>query len=135
VIGTRNDGLYYTNDGGSSWIQNDLPGFYEQKTTQDSEKHLDTRIATAFNPRVKPRRDVSAIVFDPIVEDTFYIGCDLKPRAGFGVAKITNAGRSWERLPLAGLTHRNTFDVDIDSDGKVLYAGTFEGTFSLILRR
>ena len=95
---------------------------------------LATDVAAALNPNVHWRRHISAIVFDPLAKDTFYAGTSLRPRTGFGIIKLTHSAQSWERLPLAGLTHRNTYDLTIDSAGEYLYAGTNDGTFRLRLR-
>jgi hypothetical protein len=134
VVGTRIGGLYYTSDGGATYTHNKLDDILEQRAFQDSSELLAAEIATALNPNVHLRRDVSAIVFDPLVQDTFYVGTSLRPRAGFGIIKLTNGAQSWERLPLEGLTHRNTYDLAIDSAGKYIYAGTNDGTFRLQLR-
>jgi hypothetical protein len=45
------------------------------------------------------------------------------------VLKITAAGTRWERLALEGFSHRNVFDLDVDSSGAYLYAATNDGTF------
>lgn len=134
VIGTNDQGIYYTADGGKSWRNNPLTDFFEQKLYQDSNQFLDPKIATAFNPGQHMLKNVSAIVFDPVVPDTFYIGGTQYARASVGVAKITNSGQNWERLPLVGLDHRNIFDLAVDSSGTFLYAGTFNGTYRLKLR-
>ena len=157
VVGTNDLGIYYTADGGISWSNHRLDGFFEQKESQahdpylgtgqdgidvtviktqsaDSDPFLDASIAAASNPKARVLRNISAIVFDPIVSDTFYVGGTQFTRASFGVAKITNAGQKWERLSLEGLSHRNTFDLAIDARGEYLYAGTFDGTYRLKLR-
>jgi hypothetical protein len=134
VIGTRNQGLYYTADGGISWSSNQLEGFFEQRFYQGSDQYLDDEIATAINPRAPVLENVSAIVFDPIDPDTFYVAGIQYTRASFGVAKITHTGQNWQRLPLVGLNHRNVFDLAIDSSGSFLYAGTFDGTYRFRLR-
>jgi photosystem II stability/assembly factor-like uncharacterized protein len=157
VVGTNDLGIYYTTDGGINWSNHRLDGFFEQKESQthdpylgtgndgidvtviktqppDSDPSLDASIATAINPNARVLRNISAIVFDPIAGDTFYVGGTQYTRASFGVAKITDAGQKWERLPLEGLSHRNTFDLAIDARGEYLYAGTFDGTYRLKLR-
>jgi hypothetical protein len=130
VIGTNTQGLYYTADGGTSWTNDRLEGFFAQEG-------LDPEVATVVNPDVKMRSDIEAIAFDPAVPDTFYVGGSQSKRASVGVARITwpkDAGQDWERLPLAGLSHRNVFDLAADSAGEFLYAGTFDGTFRLRVR-
>jgi photosystem II stability/assembly factor-like uncharacterized protein len=134
VIGTNDLGLYYTSDGGASWHNNRLEGFFEQRVSQGSSEYLGAELATGFNPEEYVLRNISAIVFDPVRPDTFYVAGTQYRRASFGVAKITNAGQNWERLPLSGLSHRNVFDLAIDSVGEYLYAGTFNGTYRLKLR-
>jgi photosystem II stability/assembly factor-like uncharacterized protein len=129
VIGTNDQGFFYTAGGGISWSNNRLDGFFEQKVSQESNHHLNVEIATAFNPGKYVLRNISAIVFDPIAPDTFYVAGTQYTQASFGVAKITNAGQNWQRLPLEGLAHRNIFDLAIDSSGTFLYAGTFDGTY------
>ena len=134
VVGANDQGIFYTADGGISWSNNRLDGFFEQKVSQESNRHLNVEIATAFNPGKYVLRNISAIVFDPVVPDTFYVAGTQYTRASFGVAKITNAGQNWQRLPLEGLAHRNIFDLAIDSSGTFLYAGTFDGTYRFRLR-
>jgi photosystem II stability/assembly factor-like uncharacterized protein len=134
VVGTRDQGFYYTADAGISWRNNRLEGFFEQRSYQGSDQYLSDEIATAFNPREQMSRDISAVVFDPITLDVFYVGGTQLSRGSVGVAKITDAGQTWERLPLAGLSHRNVFDLAMDSAGEFLYAGTLNGTFRFKLR-
>jgi photosystem II stability/assembly factor-like uncharacterized protein len=134
VIGTHNQGIYYTSDGGSTWSNNQIDGFFEQRPLQDSDRTLEAEIATAFNPNERMRRNVWAIVFDPVAHDTFYIAGIQGPRTSVGVAKVTDGGQKWERLPLEGLTHRNVYDLAIDAPGEFLYAGTLGGTYQLALR-
>jgi photosystem II stability/assembly factor-like uncharacterized protein len=134
VVGTNSQGIYYSDNAGASWDNNQLQGFFEQKLAQDSDQPLDQEIATASNPKGSSLKNVSAIVFDPITPDVFYVGGTRWTQASVGVARVTNAGKSWERLPLRGLAHRNIFDLAIDSQGEYLYAGTFDGTYSLTLR-
>jgi len=134
VLGTHDQGFYYTRDGGLSWMNNRLEGFFEQRLHQGSDQYLAPEVATAFNPDQYVLNNVSVIVFDALAPDTFYVAGRQVTRAGFGVVRITNAGRDWERLPLAGLSHRNVFDLVIDSAGEFLYAGTLAGTFRLGLR-
>jgi len=133
VIGTNDQGIYYTADGGGSWINNQLEDLFGQRLYQGSDQHLPAYIATASNPNIHVLRNISAIVFDPITIDTFYIAGTRHTRASFGVAQITNAGQTWQRLPLEGLSHRNVFDLAIDASGEYLYAATFDGTFRLRL--
>jgi hypothetical protein len=134
VVGTRDQGFYYTADAGISWRNNRLEGFFEQRSYQGSDQYLSDEIATAFNPGERMWRNILAIVFDPITPDVFYVGGTQLSRGSVGVAKITDAGQTWERLPLAGLSHRNVFDLAIDSAGEFLYAGTLNGTFRFKLR-
>ena len=133
VVGTRDQGFYYTADAGISWRNNRLEGFFEQRLYQGSDQYLSDEIATAFNPGARMRRNILAIVFDPITPDVFYVGGTQLSRCSVGVAKITGAGQTWERLPLTGLSHRNVFDLAIDASGEYLYAATFDGTFRLRL--
>jgi hypothetical protein len=95
---------------------------------------LDPKIATAINPSVAVRRDIRAIAFDPLHRDVFYVGGSQRPRASFGVARITAGATRWERLPLQGLSHRNIYDLTVDTSGANLYAATNDGTFRLRLR-
>jgi hypothetical protein len=111
-----------------------LEGLFEDRLYQASGQNLSSELAAAINPNIQRILNVSAIVFDPITPDLFYIGGTRYVRASFGVARITNAGQNWERLALEGLTHRNVFDLAVDSSGEFLYAGTFDGTFRLRLR-
>ncbi len=134
VVGTNSQGLFYTTDSGQSWTQQVFKDLFEQKLAQGSSQYLDPEIATAYNPGVSMRKNITAIIFDPIESDTFYIAGTQLSRASFGVAKVTQAGQTWERLPLTGLTHRNVFDMVIDSSGEYLYAGTFNGTYRFKLR-
>lgn len=134
VVGSNDEGIYYTDNGGVSWRQNLLKDLVEQKLEQGSEQYLDPKVATAFNPEQYILKNISAIVFDPVKLDTFYVAGTQYTRASFGVAKITNAGQNWERLPLAGLSHRNIFALVIDSLGEFLYAGTFDGIYRFKLR-
>lgn len=134
VVGTNDQGIYYTADGGTSWSNHWFEGLFEQKRYQGSGQRLPAEIATASNPGAYVLKNVSAVVFDPVVADTFYIAGTWYTRASFGVARITNAGQDWQRLPLLGLSHRNVFDLAIDAAGEFLYAGTFDGTFTIKLR-
>lgn len=134
AIGTNDQGIYYTADGGASWTNNQLEGLFEQRLYQGSDQYLGDEIATAFNPGERMWRNILAIVFDPITPDMFYVGGTQLSRGSVGVAKITDAGQAWERLPLTGLSHRNVFDLAIDSAGEFLYAGTLNGTFRFKLR-
>ena len=134
VVGTNYEGIYYTTDGGISWSNNSLEDLFEHRLYQGSAEYLPVEIATASNPRVPPLKNISAIVFDPITPDTFYVAGTNYTRASFGVAKINNSGQNWQRLLLTGLAHRNVFDLAIDSSGVFLYAGTFDGTYRLGLR-
>ncbi|MCB0166219.1 MAG: hypothetical protein KDI79_18455, partial [Anaerolineae bacterium] len=134
VVGTNDQGLFYTDDAGETWQNNPLRALAEQKLRQGSDQPLDSRLAADLNPAAKVLKNVSAIVFDPVAKDTFYIGGTRYTRASFGVAKITEAGQQWQHLPLNGLTHRNIFDLAVDTSGQYLYAGTFDGTFKMKLR-
>jgi hypothetical protein len=133
VVGTGSQGFWYTADGGTTWSRNRLPGFYEQQLSAGQPELIPAELATARAPDFRLRRDVSAIVFAPISEDTFYVAGTMRPRASVGVARITLGGTHWERLPLEGLTHRNVYALAIDSAEQILYAGTHDGTFGLAL--
>ncbi|MDY6876427.1 MAG: hypothetical protein SWK90_09545 [Chloroflexota bacterium] len=134
VVGTNRTGIYYTTDGGISWSNNSLKDLFEQRLYQGSTEYLPVEVATASNPKVPMLKNISAIVFNPITPDAFYVAGTNYTRASFGVAEITNSGQNWQRLPLAGLAHRNVFDLAMDSSGTFLYAGTFDGTYRLGLR-
>jgi photosystem II stability/assembly factor-like uncharacterized protein len=134
VVGANDQGIYHTADGGMGWSNNLLEGLFEQRLCQGCDEYLGAEIATAFNPGERMRRNIFAIAFDPVVAGTFYVAGTQYTRASFGVAKITNAGQAWERLPLAGLSHRNVYDLAVDSAGEFLYAGTFDGTYGFRLR-
>ena len=134
VVGANDQGLYYTADGGVNWSNPRLDDLFEGKLYQGSNQYLPVEIAAASNPHAYVLRNVSAIVFDPIVIDEFYIAGTQYNRASFGVALITHTGQNWQRLPLQGLTHRNVSELAIDSAGEFLYAGTFNGTFRFKLR-
>jgi photosystem II stability/assembly factor-like uncharacterized protein len=134
VIGTGNQGIWYTADGGVTWTNNTLDGFYEQYSSPEQPEPLDPEIATAHAPDFRPRRDISVIVFAPLSEDTLYVAGSQRPRASVGVARITHAGTDWQRLPLTGLTNRNVYALAIDALERSLYAGTDDGTFGLALR-
>jgi hypothetical protein len=126
-------GIYYTADGGLSWKNHLFEGLFEQRLYQGSEQYLPAEVATASSARAHLLHNVSAIAFDPVAADTFYIAGSRYSRASFGVAKITHAGHNWQRLPLEGLSHRNVYDLAIDASGEFLYAATFDGTFKLSL--
>jgi photosystem II stability/assembly factor-like uncharacterized protein len=134
VVGTNDHGIYYTADGGISWRNNQLRDLFEQRLRQGSDQYLDGESATAFNPHEDMLSNISASVFDPVAPDVFYVAGTQRVRGSFGVAKITNAGRNWERLPLEGLAHRNVFDLAVDAWGEFIYAGTFDGTYRFRLR-
>ena len=134
VLGTNDQGIYYTADGGRTWVNNPLQGFFEQRLSQDSAQFLEAEVATALNPKAYVGKNISAIAFDPVLPDVFYVAGTQYTRASVGVAKVAQAGQTWERLPLAGLSHRNVFDLAVDSKGEYLYAGTFNGTYRLKLR-
>jgi hypothetical protein len=139
AIGTHDQGLWYTLDGGTNWTKADLAGFFEQCVSQECHDKLDPAIATAFNPAIRPVEDISAIEFDPLLDDTLYVGGTQRPRASFGVARVTieqnrASTSTWQRLPLDGLSHRNVYDLAIDAPGSYLYAGTNDGTFRFQLR-
>jgi hypothetical protein len=134
VIGTNNQGIYYSADAGATWANNRLDGFFEQQLSPTQPEPLDPKLATAHAPGLKLRRDISAVAFAPLSEDTFYIAGTQRPRAGIGVARITQAGTHWERLPLQGLTHRNVHALTIDARERYLYAGTHDGSFGLALQ-
>jgi photosystem II stability/assembly factor-like uncharacterized protein len=134
VVGTNNQGIYYTADGGEHWSNPQLDGLFEGKLYQNSDQFLPVEVAAAFNPQIHALKNISAIVFDPIAVNEFYIAGTRYNRASFGVAKITHAGQYWQRLPLQGLSHRNVYDLAIDASGEFLYAGTFDGTFRFKLR-
>jgi photosystem II stability/assembly factor-like uncharacterized protein len=134
VIGTQKEGIYYTADGGATWTNNPLDGFFGQQVSPTSPQPLNAEIATAYAPGFKVRRDISVIRFAPISADTFYVAGYQRPRASVGIARITQAGTRWDRLPLEGLNHRNVFALAIDASEQYLYAGTHDGTFGLALR-
>lgn len=134
VVGTSHQGIFYTSDGGANWINNDLGGFFAQHVSQDDSRSLDPEVATAHNPNLEVQKNIVSIVFDPAVEDTFYVGAYQSHRASPGIARITHAGQKWERLPLDGLAHRNVFTLAIDGPGQYLYAGGHDGTYRFRLR-
>jgi hypothetical protein len=134
VVGTSSQGFWYSADAGATWTQNKLDGFFEQHLSPDQPEPLEAALATAHDPDAVPRRDISVIVFSPIDADTFYVAGTQRPRASVGVARITQEGTRWERLPLAGLTHRNVTAMAIDSSEQYLYVGTHDGTFGLALK-
>jgi hypothetical protein len=134
VVGTNDQGIYYTADGGRSWQSNLLEDLFEHRRYQGSSDELSPEVATATNPGVRTLRNISAIVFDPVAPDTFYVAGTRYSWASFGVARMTHDGQTWERLSLEGLSHRNVFDLAVDSRGVFLYAGTFNGTYRLRLR-
>jgi len=134
VIGTSNQGIYYSDDAGTTWANNRLNGFFEQHISPTQRERLDPKIATVHAADANLRRDISAITFAPLSEDTFYVAGTQRPRAGLGVARITQAGTYWERLPLDGLSHRNVHVLAIDAQERYLYAGTHDGSFGLALK-
>ena len=134
MVGTSSQGFWYSADAGATWTQNKLDGFFEQLLSPDEPEPLEAALATAHDPDAVPRRDIAVIVFSPIDGDTFYVAGTQRPLASVGVARITQAGTRWERLPLAGLTHRNVTAMAIDSDEQYLYVGTHDGTFGLALK-
>jgi photosystem II stability/assembly factor-like uncharacterized protein len=134
AFGTNDGGLFCTTDGGASWYNNRLEGFFEQRLGQGSERSLAADTATAINPQAQVIKNISEITYDPLDSDALYVAGTQYARAAFGVAKVTNQCRDWERLPLQGLSHRNVYDLVTDSQGEHLYAGTGDGTFGLRLR-
>jgi hypothetical protein len=134
VLGTNSQGIYYTSDGGVTWSNNRFHELFEQKLNQAGVVDLDANVRTAYNPSERMLRNVSAIVFDPIEPDVFYVAGTQYGRASFGVAKVTAHGQQWERLALEGLSSRNIFDLALDAAGEYLYAGTFDGSYRLKLR-
>jgi hypothetical protein len=134
VIGTNNNGIWYTADAGATWTNNLLDGFFEQHISATDPAPLDPEIATAHDPGQVLRRNISVIAFALQSEDTFYVAGHQGARASVGVARITLGGTHWERLPLAGLSHRNVYAMAIDAAEQFLYAGTNDGVFGLALR-
>jgi len=134
VIGTNDHGIFYTADGGARWSNNRLEDLFEQRLYQGSDSYLPANVATASNPGAYVLNNIYAIMFDPVTPDVFYVAGTRFAWASFGVARITDAGQKWERLPLEGLSHRNVYDLAIDSAGRFLYAGTFDGTYRYELR-
>ena len=134
VLGTNDRGIYYSANGGISWTNYLFKDLFDQKLHQGSEQYLEPEIATAINPEAYKLKNISAIVFDPLTPDTFYIAGSRWVRASFGIAKITHAGQHWQRLSLEGLSQRNVFDLAVDSRGEFLYAGTFNGTYRFNLK-
>jgi hypothetical protein len=134
VIGTNDQGVFYSADGGDSWRNNRLEDLFEQRLYQGSDSYLPANVATASNPGAYVLKNIYAIVFDPVTPDVFYVAGTRFAWASFGVARITDAGQKWERLPLEGLSHRNVYDLAIDSAGQFLYAGTFDGVYGIRLR-
>jgi hypothetical protein len=134
VIGTQTHGLWYSADAGQNWVNTDLTGFFEQHRSMTDKTPIDVKIATANNPAAAIRRDITTIAFDPVQPDTIYAAGSQRPRASFGVVRITAAGTRWERLPLQGLSHRNIYDLAVDASGANLYAATNDGTFGLRLK-
>jgi photosystem II stability/assembly factor-like uncharacterized protein len=134
VVGTNNQGIWYTADAGATWTNNPLDGFFEQHVSATDPARLDPEIANAQAPGLVLRRNISVITFAPQSEDTFYVAGRQGARASVGVARITLGGTHWERLPLAGLSHRNVYAMAIDAAEQFLYAGTNDGIFGLALR-
>jgi hypothetical protein len=62
VVGTHDQGFYYTADGGLSWMNNRLEGFFEQRLHQGSDQYLAPEVATAFNPNQHVLNNASVIV-------------------------------------------------------------------------
>lgn len=69
---------------------------------------------------------VSAVVIDPARSETVYAGSLL------GVFRTTDGGESWQRL---GLRDLEVHALAIDSDGRMLYAGTDSGVWAYPLPR
>lgn len=134
VAGTNDQGLYFTANGGLTWHNYPLADLFDRTPGQSGGQDLAAGLAAAVNPNAPVLKNISAIVFDPLEPDTFYVGGTQYTRASFGVAKITSSGQKWQRLTLEGLSHRNVFDLAIDSTGTFLYAGTFDGIYRLKLR-
>jgi hypothetical protein len=126
--------MWYTADAGASWTNNTLDGFFEQHLSPTQPERLDAEIATAYAPDATLRRNISVIAFAPQSTDTFFVAGHQRPHAGVGVARITQSGTRWQRLPLEGLTHRNVYALAIDTTEQFLYAGTNDGTFGLALK-
>ncbi|MFC1790815.1 hypothetical protein ACFLZP_05040, partial [Patescibacteria group bacterium] len=132
VVGTASSGYYYTDNGGQGWSNHQHQDLFEQRLCQGCSQYLDPAVASAVNPNVANHKTISAVVFDPVRPNTFYIGSlPATRRAGFGVAKIevTSSGHKWERLSLAGMSHRNVWTLAIDKDGESLYSGSGDGVF------
>jgi hypothetical protein len=134
VIGTNSQGIWYTTDGGATWMNNRLTGFFEQHLSPDQPEPLDPELATAYASDAKLRHNASVVVFAPVSEDTFYVAGTQRPHASVGVARVTQAGTRWQRLPLEGLTHRNVYALALSSSEQFIYVGTHDGTFGLALR-
>lgn len=108
-LGTDNDGLYKSIDGGDTWekiVLNKLPEEY----------------------------GIGDIVIDPQNSNTIYIGTvdyfrlfvDRGLVGDYGVYVSYDGGKSWDTFN-EGLNHDGIFSLEIDTEERILYAGTRGG--------
>jgi photosystem II stability/assembly factor-like uncharacterized protein len=95
-------------DGGASWQRADagLPRLW---------------VKTDTGKRIPQTWGVAALVIDPVHPTTLYAAV-----YAHGVFRSTDSGRSWQSLN-AGLTVLDVRTLDLDANGRTLYAGTSGG--------
>ena len=108
-LGTDDDGVYKSTDGGESWKKLNV-----------------SSIPKSFG--------VGDIIVDPQNSNNIYIGTvdyfRLSESRGvlgdFGVYKSTDGGTTWEEFN-SGLKHLGVFSLELSEENRILYAGTRAG--------
>jgi len=108
-LGTDDDGVYKSINGGDSWKKLNV-----------------SSLSKSFG--------VGDIVVDPQNSDNIYIGTvdyfRLSENRGvlgdFGIYKSTDGGTTWEEFN-SGLKHLGVFSLEISEENRILYAGTRAG--------
>jgi len=111
-IGTGESGLFMSTDGGANWHQ-----------TSAGLARITTKALTVTGEVmwITQTVRVTAVAVDPAHPKTLYAAT-----AGSGVFRSRDAGESWHPFN-AGLTVRDVIALDIDAQGRMLYAGTAGG--------
>src|SRR5207342_1891856 len=101
--GTASGALYRSSDADAPWD-------YESEVGGTNWRLLTNLLAP-----------VSALAVDPTAPSMIYAAT-----SGRGVFRSSDRGRSWRSFN-AGMSNRAVFSLTIDSNGKILHAGTAEG--------